>query len=194
MPSGATELKAACSLVLLAVLWYAGRPGDTHEYRVTHVSLAETIALIDAGALVIDVRSAGTTPPGAVMIPVEVLAARLASMEVAKTQPIVYCGEGMQLGLRAAHALSQAGYTQVANLQSGIEGWRRAGLPVNPLQLLEQIQDAVEAAPVERARRLRAHHRLRAEGDRDAGFLHHLEVVRAVADRHALLARGFQLT
>jgi hypothetical protein len=40
----------ACSLVLLAVLWYAGRPGDTHGYKVTHVSLAETIALIDAGA------------------------------------------------------------------------------------------------------------------------------------------------
>lgn len=54
-------------------------------------------------------------------------------MEVAKTQPIVvYCAEGSNLGPRAADALSQAGYTQVANLQSGIEGWRRAGLPVNP--------------------------------------------------------------
>jgi hypothetical protein len=40
-----------------------------------------------------------TILPGAVMIPVEVLAARLASMEVAKTQPIVvYCGEGSNLG------------------------------------------------------------------------------------------------
>lgn len=39
---------------------------------------------------------------------------------------------GSNLGPRAAHALFQAGYTQVANLQSGIEGWRRAGLPVNP--------------------------------------------------------------
>lgn len=46
----------ACSLVLLAVLWYAGRPGDTHGYKVTHVSLAEAIALIAAGAFVIDVR------------------------------------------------------------------------------------------------------------------------------------------
>lgn len=59
--------------------------------------------------------------------------ARLAGMAVAKTQPIVvYCGEGSNLGPRAAHALFQAGYPQVANLQSGIEGWRRAGLPVNP--------------------------------------------------------------
>lgn len=101
----------ACSLVLLAVLWYAGRPGDTHGYKVTHVSLAEAIALIDAGALVIDVREAPRTNlPGAVMIPVEVLAARLASMEVAKTQPIVvYCGEGSNLGPRAAHALFQGG-------------------------------------------------------------------------------------
>ena len=124
----------ACSLVLLAVLWYAGRPGDTHGYKVTHVSPAETIALIDAGALVIDVRETPrTTLPGAVMIPVEVLAARLASMETAKTQPIVvYCGEGSNLGPRAADALFRAGYTQVVNLQSGIEGWRRAGLSVNP--------------------------------------------------------------
>jgi rhodanese-related sulfurtransferase len=124
----------AYSLVLLAVLWYAGRPGDPHADKVKHVSPAETIALIDAGALVIDVREApATTLPGAVMIPLEVLAARLASMEVAKTQPIiVYCGEGSTLGPRAAGALSQAGYTQVVNLQPGIEGWRRAGLPVNP--------------------------------------------------------------
>ena len=124
----------AGSVLLLAVLWHAGRPGDTHAYKVTHVSLAETIALIDAGALVIDVREAPpTTLPGAMMIPVDVLAARLASMEVAKTQSIVvYCGEGSNLGPRAADALSQAGYTQVVNLQSGIEGWRRAGLPVNP--------------------------------------------------------------
>ena len=124
----------AWSVLLLAVLWYAGRPGDTRVYKVTHVSLAETIALIDAGALVVDVREAPhTTLPGAMMIPVEVLAARLANMEVAKTQPIVvYCGEGSNLGPRAADALSQAGYTQVVNLQSGIEGWRRAGLPVNP--------------------------------------------------------------
>ena len=124
----------ACSLVLLAVLWYAGRPGDTHGDKVTHVSLAETIALIDAGALVIDVREApSTTLPGALMIPLEVLTARLASMEVAKTQPIVvYCGEGSNLGPRAADALSRAGYAQVVNLQPGIEGWRRAGLPVNP--------------------------------------------------------------
>ena len=43
----------------------------------------------------------------------------------------------------------------------------------------------VQAAPVERAARLRAHHGLGAEGDREPGLGHHLQVVRAVADGDA---------
>jgi rhodanese-related sulfurtransferase len=98
------------------------------------VSVPEAIALVDAGALVIDVRersvSAGSHLPGALLIPLEVVAARLSSMEIAKAQRIVvYCNRGAGRGPAAVQALTEAGFTNVVNLESGIEGWRAAGLP-----------------------------------------------------------------
>ena len=100
--------------------------------RINDVSIAEAIALIDAGALVIDVREGPKTHlPGAMLIPLEVLAAHLSKLEAAKAQSIVvYCGNGTSRGPRAAHILAQAGFTQVVNLEPGIEGWRAAKLPV----------------------------------------------------------------
>jgi rhodanese-related sulfurtransferase len=122
------QLLVAALAIVVALIVNAGRP----TYTATHVSVPEAIALVDAGALVIDVRAAPhTSLPGAMAIPLEVLAARLASMEVAKTQPIVvYCGNGSGLGPKAAHVLTQAGYRHVVNLEPGIEGWRKAHLPV----------------------------------------------------------------
>lgn len=107
----------------------------THRFAVKDVSIDEARALIAAGAIVIDVRdkavSGSAHLPGALLIPLEVLEARLKAMEVAKTQPIiVYCGQGSTLGPEAAHILTQAGYTAVANLAPGLNGWRDAGLSV----------------------------------------------------------------
>jgi rhodanese-related sulfurtransferase len=101
---------------------------------VVPVAIQETIALVDAGALVIDVRdrsvSAGSHLPGALLIPLEVVAAQLGKMEIAKAQRIVvYCGQGTGRGPAAVQALVQAGFTNVTNLEAGIEGWRAAGLP-----------------------------------------------------------------
>jgi rhodanese-related sulfurtransferase len=106
-----------------------------HRFPVKDVSLDEARALIAAGAIVIDVRdkavSGSAHLPGALLIPLEVLEARLKTMEVAKTQPIVvYCGKGSTLGPEAAHILTQAGYSEVVNLAPGLSGWRDAGLPV----------------------------------------------------------------
>ena len=98
------------------------------------VSVPEAIALVDAGALVIDVRersvSAGSHLPGALLIPLEVVSARLSSMELSKAQRIVvYCNRGAGRGPAAVKALTEAGFTNVVNLESGIEGWRAARLP-----------------------------------------------------------------
>lgn len=106
-----------------------------HRLSVKDVSLDEARVLIAAGALVIDVRdravSGSAHLPGAMLIPLETLEARMQAMDVAKTQPIiVYCGNGSRLGPEAAHILTQAGYQQVVNLAPGLSGWRDAGLPV----------------------------------------------------------------
>lgn len=120
------QLLVAMLALVVALVVNLGRPA------AAHVSVHEAIALIDAGALVIDVRTAPhTSLPGAMLIPLEVLEARLAGMEVAKTQQIVvYCGNGSGLGPRAAHVLTQAGFQHVVNLEPGIEGWHKARLPV----------------------------------------------------------------
>lgn len=135
-------LVAALAVVLAVALHseqtlQSGQPARSEQagrikFNAVDVSVPDVIALIESGALVIDVRGTPTTHlPGALLIPLEVLAARLESMQVAKTQPIVvYCGNGSRLGPEAAHVLTQAGFTHVVNLEPGIEGWRAAGLPV----------------------------------------------------------------
>jgi len=124
-------LQIVATLVLfLAVVLRAGGPAT--PFKSHDVSVPEAISLIESGALVIDVRYSPTAHlPGALMIPMEVLAARLQQLEIDKTQPIVvYCGNGTARGPEATHLLSQAGFTNVVNLGAGIEGWRSAVLPI----------------------------------------------------------------
>ena len=122
------------SLLVFAALMHSGGPAKQAAFDSPGLSVPELIAAVDSGALVIDVRersvSAGSHLPGALLIPLEVLAARLSTMEVAKAQTIVvYCNQGAGRGPAAVQALTEAGFTNVVNLQAGIEGWRAAGLP-----------------------------------------------------------------
>lgn len=121
-------------LVFATVIAYSGGPAKQAAFDSPGVSVPDAIALIDSGALVIDVRersvSAGSHLPGALLIPLEVVAAHLSRMELAKAHTIVvYCNQGAGRGPAAVQALTQAGFTNVVNLQAGIEGWRAAGLP-----------------------------------------------------------------
>jgi rhodanese-related sulfurtransferase len=124
-------LQIVATLVLfLAVVLRSG--GPVSPFKSNDVSVPEAISLIESGALVIDVRySPSTHLPGALLIPMETLGARLEKLEIAKTQPIVvYCGNGTARGPEATQILTRAGFTNVVNLGSGLEGWRGAGLPV----------------------------------------------------------------
>lgn len=125
------QLILISAFVLFALATRSGDPLNPVK-KANEVSIEEAIALIDAGALVIDVREGPKTHlPGAMLIPLEVLAAHLSKLEAAKAQSIVvYCGNGTMRGPKAAHILTQAGFTHVVNLQPGIEGWRAANLPV----------------------------------------------------------------
>lgn len=106
------------------------------RYNINEVSIPEAKALIDAGAVVVDVRPKdkydGRHIPGAVSIPLSVLKLSIpATFAVAKTQPIVvYCGEGTSLGPEGTKLLNKAGYSAAVNLKSGISGWADSGLPV----------------------------------------------------------------
>jgi len=102
---------------------------------VREVSVQEAKAMLEAGAISIDVRDKGVAAtahlPGALLIPLEVLQANLPRLEAYKAYPIVvYCGDGTSRGPDAAALLEREGFSKVVNLQHGIEGWRSAGLKV----------------------------------------------------------------
>jgi rhodanese-related sulfurtransferase len=128
----------ASFLFLAAVLilgWQALlKHAETSQFKVNEVTAPQAKALIDAGAIVIDVRDGAASQrdhlPGAVLFPLELLPARLAQLEYAKAKKVVvYCGNGSARGPKATSILNNAGFAHAVNLQSGIEGWRKAGLP-----------------------------------------------------------------
>lgn len=124
------------SVAGIGIVWFAAtNKKPAVHYTVPEVDLASAKALIDAGATVIDVRTASQFKvrhlPNAALISLEVLRVGIpASLLAAKESRIViYCGDGTSTGPEATHILVQAGFTNVANMKSGIEGWSSAGLP-----------------------------------------------------------------
>ncbi|SFM76105.1 rhodanese-like domain-containing protein [Marinobacter zhejiangensis] len=122
------------ALTLLLVIGY--HQASQVDYDVPEVDIPTAAALIDAGAVIIDVRSEnayeGRHIPGAMLVPLAVLRAGIpAELEGLKEKEIVvYCNKGTQVGQEATHLLNQAGFAHAVNLQSGIGGWANAGQPV----------------------------------------------------------------
>jgi rhodanese-related sulfurtransferase len=100
------------------------------------VTLTEASALISAGAVVVDVRGPESFKeghiPGAIPIPLEILRQDIpASLIDAKAKSVVvYCGHGQGRGPEGTRLLAKAGFARAANLRSGLEGWKTAGLPL----------------------------------------------------------------
>ena len=108
----------------------------TSGYDIREVDVAQAKALLEAAALVVDVRAldkfAYRHLPGAITLPLAVLRLGIpASFTAAKDARIlVYCGDGLTIGPEGTHLLNQAGYVNAVNLKQGIEGWVASGLPV----------------------------------------------------------------
>ena len=107
-----------------------------HRYNVREVSAEDAKALIDDGALVVDVRGKEQFNfrhiPGAMLIPLDELRAQIpAALEGAKALTIlIYCGDGVTHGPEGTEILNKAGYPNAVNLKPGIEGWARAGYAI----------------------------------------------------------------
>jgi len=121
---------------LVAIAFYVLNQPGTSSLNIKEVSVSEAKALIDSGAIVVDVRGpeayGGRHVPGALSIPLAQLQAGVpASLSDAKDKPIVvYCNDGVITGPEGTQLLNNAGYGRAVNLKSGIEGWQSAGLPV----------------------------------------------------------------
>jgi len=100
------------------------------DQHVTRIAGREAEALVDAGALVLDVRTPEELTtlghiPGARLLPVH-LAASAPAMVPETDTPVLVCCEHAVRSKVAARLLAQAGFTRVCELASGMAGWRGA--------------------------------------------------------------------
>jgi len=102
---------------------------------VPNLTTAEAINLINRShAIVLDVRNDAEFANGHIVdakhIPVDKLAERLNELTKYKDKPIlVNCQRGMR-SAKACDILRKAEFTQVHNLQGGLDAWLEAKLPV----------------------------------------------------------------
>jgi rhodanese-related sulfurtransferase len=122
------------ALFLGTALFMLVRPQPTFDVR--NVSIEEARAMIDGGAVVVDVRGkeafAARHIPGAINVPLDALrnAIPLVLAQSIAAPVVVYCGDGERIGPEGTSLLNKGGYAKAVNLKSGIQGWADAGLTV----------------------------------------------------------------
>jgi rhodanese-related sulfurtransferase len=97
------------------------------------VGPSDAVRLINAGALVVDVRAADAYAAGHIIdarnIPQAELAAQADSLKKYREKPVVlYCDSGSSSGAGAT-ALKTLGFTQVVNLRGGLAAWKTENMP-----------------------------------------------------------------
>jgi len=100
---------------------------------IREVTPQDVSALSPGAATVIDVREASEWEqghlPGAVHISKSYVEQQVEAAVADKdSEVILYCAGGVR-SLFAAQTLEQLGYTNVASMKSGFQGWKSAGLP-----------------------------------------------------------------
>jgi len=127
----------AALLALGTLGWLLTPPSArTPTFNVPEVDVQLAKSLVDSGAVVVDVRPRGAYEeghiPGAISVPLEELKRAIpAELETAKAKRVVVnCGEGSTYGPEGTHVLNQAGFSGATNLKGGIQGWTKAGFPV----------------------------------------------------------------
>lgn len=102
-----------------------------HMRRPREVSAAEALRLVEAGALVVDVRREREWRdhhvPGSVHVPLTDLGARAEELPEGRVL-IAFCTGGL-LSRGAANLLAELGFDAVS-LSRGLVGWRAAGGPL----------------------------------------------------------------
>ena len=90
--------------------------------------------MISQGALLLDVREpaeyAAIHAPNAKLIPLGEVGLRLKELDAYKNKPVVVMCRSGRRSAKAAALLQEAGFTQVSNVQGGMQAWEQAGLEV----------------------------------------------------------------
>ncbi|MFO8152128.1 rhodanese-like domain-containing protein [Thioalkalivibrio sp.] len=130
---GNHPLLSGALIAVVALILFTEFQRLTRKYRA--LPPAEAVRVMNQdGSLVLDVREdneiSGGRIPGARHIPLGVLKKRVEDIDRYKESPVlVYCRTGARSAV-AASQLVAAGFTDVTNLQGGIQAWQSAGLPV----------------------------------------------------------------
>ena len=99
----------------------------------TGVDARRAVELVDQGAVVVDVREQAEWDaghiPGAIHLPLGEIARRHSQLP-RDTQLIAVCRTGNRSAL-ATESLRRAGL-RVENLEGGMKGWKKSGLPLAP--------------------------------------------------------------
>ncbi len=119
----------------LALLWPMLNRGAS---GVPNVSAIEAVLLMSRNkALVLDVRDAEEFARGHIQgaknIPVAELASRIKEIEKFKDKPVlVHCQRGMR-AKTACSILKAQQFTQINNLEGGLDTWIEAKMPLNKI-------------------------------------------------------------
>ena len=103
--------------------------------RIREVGVTEAVQLINRqDATIVDVRETAEFKsghiPNARSIPLSELAARMKELEKLKSKPVLaVCASGARSS-SACRELQKAGIAQVYSLSGGMQGWDKAGMPV----------------------------------------------------------------
>lgn len=122
----------------LAAGWaaFGNRRGSSRAFAVPEIDVAKAKALLDAGAIVIDVRGQRQFDarhlPGALLIPLAALRVAIPAglSQARERQVVVYCSDGVSTGPEATDILVRHGFRNASNLKGGVEAWASAGLPL----------------------------------------------------------------
>lgn len=114
---------------------------------LARISPQKAKALMDAGAVLVDIREPGERAGAHIESSVSLPLSELATKEVPQGSEIViyHCRSGIRTAQNAAALADKAG-CQAYVLEGGIEAWRRAGLPMAkaparaPLEMFRQVQ------------------------------------------------------
>jgi rhodanese-related sulfurtransferase len=98
------------------------------------VDVKQAQSMNQQSALLLDVREpaeyAAIHAPNAKLIPLGEVGLRLKEIEAYKNKPIaVICRSGRR-SAKAVALLQEAGFSQVSNVQGGMQAWEQAGLEV----------------------------------------------------------------
>jgi rhodanese-related sulfurtransferase len=132
------EKRKTLIAVTAAVLATAamGLEGFVLHSSAADIDVGQAKALIDAGALVVDVRGDEAFDGGHLGAAMHISLAELSTgaptrLAGAQARPVlVYSDDGVTAGPAARKALEEDGFTKVFNLKGGIRGWAAAGLPL----------------------------------------------------------------